>query len=643
MLKKMNLWKLSSMAALLIILALLVAACGAAPAAEDQAPAEEATEEEVAPVPEAEEETVEEEATTEEEPAAEEEAMEEEAAEAEMATEEAVEEEAVATDEDEEPTVIDEANTLASENVFGTFVETDEPDVSASRTEYGGEYRTVQTSDAVSFHPYLTSDTASSGYQNLVYTGQLITVDENTLEFEPYAAESYEISDDGLTFTFKLREDMKWSDGEPITAHDYQWTYDQVMDPVNEYPYRSQTEFITSYKALDDYTLEVKIDEIYAPALFNIGLFITPLPQHIWEKLPWGDPETNPEINSPTIVSGAYKLAEWERDQFAIFEANENYWFHGRPNFDKYIIETVPDQDVAFQKLKTGESDSSSMTPEQLEEARTLDNVTVYEWWPAATTWTYLGMNMREGYITSDINIRRGIAYAIDKDLLVDEVWLGQARRLCAIYAPTSWAHNPDVPCYNYDPDKALEEFATAGYTLNDEGQLVNEEGEQLTIRFLYGPNTSPTAELIAVTVQDFLADVGVEMTIEALEWASFLDATDSEEPTWDMFLGGWRSAIEPHSAATVWAEENIPELNSVAYINEEMTAAFEAAGKTYDRDERQAAYARAQEIIAEDLPYITIAYRKSASAENNRIKGIEPTVLGIGWNQEDWYIDETE
>lgn len=570
------------------------------------------------------------------------------------AEEEAVEEEAADTDaadtteqetaaeaaEDEEPTVIDEVNTLASEDVFGTVVETDEPDITTPRTNQGGDYHTVQTSDAVSFHPYLTTDTSSSGYQNLVYSGALINVDENTLEYEPYAAEKYEISDDGLTFTFHLRKDMKWSDGEPITAHDYQWTYDQVMDPKNEYPYRSQVDFIKSYKALDDYTLEVKIDEIYAPALFNIGLFVTPLPQHIWENLDWSDPETNSEINSPTVVSGPYKLKEWKRDQFAVFEANENYWYHGAPNITEYVIETVPDQDVAFQKLKTGEVDSSSMTPEQLQEARELDNVNVYEWWPAATTWTYLGLNMREGYITDDINIRHGLAYAIDKQLLVDEVWLGQARRLCAIYAPTTWAHNPDVPCYEYDPEKALEEFAKAGYTLEGD-KLVNEQGEQLKIRFLYGPNTSPTAELIAVTVQDYLREVGIDMSIEALEWASFLEATDAEEPTWDMFLGGWRSAIEPHSAATVWDPENIPELNSVAYVNEEMTAAFEAAGVTYDREERKRAYARAQEIIAEDLPYITISYRKSASAQNERVKGIEPTVLGIGWNQEDWYIEE--
>ncbi len=238
-------------------------------------------------------------------------------------------------------------------------------------------------------------------------------------------AECYTISDDGLTFTFNLREGMLWSDGEPITANDFKWTYDQMIDPANEFPYLSQLEFITSYEALDDYTLEIKIDEVYAPALGQMSGLITPLPVHIWEDLDWSDPETNPEISSPTVVSGPYKLKEWKRDQYVIFEANENYWYHGRPNFDSYTIEIVPDQDVAYQKLKSGESDTGTILPENLEEAKGLDNIDVYEWWPAAARWEYLGLNMREGFPTSDINVRHGLNYALDKELITDEVMLG--------------------------------------------------------------------------------------------------------------------------------------------------------------------------------------------------------------------------
>jgi peptide/nickel transport system substrate-binding protein len=538
------------------------------------------------------------------------------------------------------PGVVDKENKLAEKPKYGGVFTTDKPDVSAPRTQKGGTYRAVQTSDAVSFHPYLTTDASSSGYQGLVYAGSLLSPDENTLEYKPYMAEKYEISDDGLTFTFYLRKDMQWSDGQPLTARDYEWTYTQVMDPKHEYPYRSQVDFIKSYKALDDYTIQVKIEKIHAPALVNISGFITPLPKHIWEKLSWDDPEKNPEINHPSVVSGPYKLVEWKRDQFIKFTANDKYWYHGAPNMTEYSIETIPDQDVAFQKMKNNEVDSSGMTPEQLKEARTLDNVNVYEWWPAAAVWTYIGLNMRDGFVTNDLNIRHGLNYAIDKELLTDQIWLGQAKRLCSIYPPTTWAYSPDVPCYEFSKEKALEAFGKAGYTLKDD-KLVNAKGEQLKLRLIYGPNTNPTRQLLAESTQDFLKKVGIEVEVKGMEWASYLEALQAKEPQWDLFIAAWQSGIEPHSQATVWAEENIPQLNSVAYINPEMTKHFEEAAATYDIDARKKAYAQVQKIISEDSPYIFISYRKSNDAENKRIKGIEPKTLGIGWNSEDWYIQE--
>jgi len=554
---------------------------------------------------------------------------------------EAVEETASADDSQEVVReVVEQSQAAQSTGVEAGITVVSEEEVSSPRDKRGGEYRDVSTSDAVSFHPYMTTDTASSGYQAQVYTGGLLRLDENTLEYIPNMAESYTISEDGLTFTFYLREDMKWSDGEPITANDFKWTYDQVTNPDNGFPYLSQLDFISSYEAVDDYTLEIKIDEVYAPALGQMSGLITPLPKHIWENLDWSDPETNPEINSPSVVSGPYKLAEWKRDQFVVFEANENYWYHGAPNLERQVLEIVPDQDIAYQKMKSGETDTGPITPENLEEARGLENITLYEWWPAAALWSYVGLNMREGFPTHDINFRHGLNYAIDKQLLTDEVMKGQAKRLCSVFPETSWVYNPDVPCYEYDPDKALDEFSEAGYTFED-GKLLDENGEQVTLKLIYGPNTSQTLELMAVVIQDYLSDVGIEVEIQSLEWSSFLETKSSEGSDWDMLLGAWRATIEPHIMYTIWAEENIPQLNSVAYVNEEVEALFDEAGKTYDAEFRKEKYGEVQRIIAEDAPYIFLFYNKTWSGQNNRIQGIEPTALGIGWNFEDWYIEE--
>jgi peptide/nickel transport system substrate-binding protein len=520
----------------------------------------------------------------------------------------------------------------------GTEVVSQE-EVTSPRTHLGGEFRSVETSDAVSFHPYLTTDTASSGYQGLVYTGGLLRVDEKTLEYIPNMAESYTISPDGLTFTFKLRHDMLWSDGVPITAQDFKWTYDQVKNPANGFPYLSQLDFITSYEALDDYTLQIKIKEVYAPALGQMSGLITPLPKHVWEKLDWSDPEKNPEINSPSVVSGPYKLKEWKRDQYAIFEANDKYWYHGSPNILTHTIEIVPNEDIAYQKLKSGDSDSGPITPENLDEARHLPNVTVYEWWPAAAVWHYVGLNNRQGFATSDTNVRHGIAYAIDKQTLTDQVMLGQAKPLCSIYPETSWVYNPDVPCYKYDTQQAIAEFAKSGYTFKD-GKMLDKNGQQLKLKLVYGPNTSKTRELMAVVIQDYLSKVGIQVDIQALEWSSFLQAIQSEQPDWDMYIGAWQSTIEPQIMYTIWAQDSIPTLNSVAYVNKNVEQLFKEAGATYDTTVRKEKYGEIQKIIAEDSPYVFLFYQKAWAGVNNRVKGIEPTALGIGWNAEDWYIE---
>jgi peptide/nickel transport system substrate-binding protein len=622
-------------------LALIAAQCGAVPT-EESVPKDAAPQEVAQP---AEETAVEEAAEAEAEPA--EEVAEEEAAEAEPA-EEASEEEAAEAEPAEDDGAVEAAAQVAESEAVkakviegGITVVTDEPDVSAPRTERRGTYRDVGTSDGVSFHPYTVVDGVSFGYQGFVYDGSLLGLDEDTLEYEPNMAESYSISEDGLTFTFNLRQDMKWSDGEPLTAQDYKWTYDQVIKPENVFAYLSQLEFITSYEALDDYTLEIKIDEIYAPALGQMSGLITPLPKHIWENLSWDDPEKNPEINHPSVTSGPYKVAEWKRDQFIVFEANEDYWYHGPPNFEQYTIEIVPDQDIAFEKMKAGESDTAPIQPEKLEEAKQLDNVNVYEWWAPAASWSYIAYNMRDDHPTADIRVRYAINYAVDKELLTEEVMLGQARRICSPYADTSWVYNPDVPCYDYDPDKAVELLAEAGYTLQDD-KMVDENGEQLKLVFVYGPNTSQVRELIAVTTQDFLSDIGIEVEVRALEWSSYLEEKRSEDSDWDLTTGTWGGVIEPHIMSTLFAEENIPDLNFMGYINEDLEEIFRQGGATYDTEVRKEKYQEAQQILAEDAPYMFLFYSKSRSGQNERIQGIDPKPVGIGWNQEDWFIEES-
>lgn len=550
-------------------------------------------------------------------------------------------EEAEEEDTSQAETQAVQSSESAQGQVVGGITVTSDEDVTTPRENIGGEYRASTTSDFVSFHPYMTTDTSSSGAQGNVWDGSLLTLDENTLQYKPFMAKSYTVSDDGLTYTFELFDNLTWSDGTPLTAHDFVWTYEQVINPDNEYPYLSTLEEITSYKALDDYTLEIKIEQVYCPALTTVSSAITPLPRHIWEGLDWSDPEANPEINSPSVISGPYKIINWQRDQFSEYEANEDYWYHGSPNITRRIIEIVPNSDISYEKMKAGETDTGTITPANLEEARQLDNITVYEWWPAAAQWTYVGLNLRTpGKPTEDINVRHALSYALDKDLLTEEVMEGQAKRQCSVFPETSWAYTSDVECYDYDPDMAIALFEEAGYTY-DGSTMLTPEGDPLVLKLIYGPNTSTTLELMSIFVQANLADIGINVEIQAMEWATFLEATDAADADWDMYLGAWRATIEPQYMEQIWSEENIPQLNSVGFISPEVEQLFADAGMNCAVDYRKEKFAEIQQILADESPYIFLFYNKAWQGLNNRIAGIKPTPLGIGYNSLDWYMRE--
>ena len=218
----------------------------------------------------------------------------------------------------------------------------------------------AQTSDGVTFHPYLRTDTASRAYQGLVYGGSLVHVrSEDARDRSPTPRRAGPISDDKLTYTFTLRDDLVWSDGTPMTSADYKWTFDQAIKPENKYPYVSNLQEIDSYEAPDPKTIVVKLKEPIVVGIETADA-VTPLPKHIWEKLDWSDPQKNPQILAPTVGSGPYLLKEWQKDSRAVFVANDKY-YDGRPLIDTVTYRIVPSSEIAYQMLKTGEVDFSSL------------------------------------------------------------------------------------------------------------------------------------------------------------------------------------------------------------------------------------------------------------------------------------------
>jgi peptide/nickel transport system substrate-binding protein len=501
----------------------------------------------------------------------------------------------------------------------------------------GGNMVAASTADAVSFHPYKTSDTASSEYQGLVYGGGMLDRDPQQPEkFIGNFAESWTIDPDEVTYTFTLRPNLVWSDGQPLTANDFEWTYQQASNPANLWPYVSNLENIESYAARDERTIVVKLKEPVAVGLEMADAISPPLPRHIWEKLDWNDSTKNPEINKPTVGSGPFLLKDWQRDSQVTIVPTERY-FKGRPKLDSYTIRIAGNPTIAYQWLKTGEVDRSGFTPADYADAKRLSNVTVYEWWPATGNWSYLGFNLRRP-VLQDVRVRQALAYAVDRNLIIERVLYGLAQPTYSAYGPTCWCYDPDVPHRDYDPERAKQLLDQAGWVPGADG-IRQKDGQQLRLRLLFGPNSSRTREQIATVVQDSFKQVGVGIDIQGLEWNAYLAALRTGPFDWDMNVGGWRATVDPSWMYQIWSEENIPELNAGAYRNPEVETLFKNGEREMDQAKRKPIYDQIQKILVDDQPYIFLSLDLAYEGISNRIGGIRPSPLGLEWNIEEWYV----
>ncbi len=503
-----------------------------------------------------------------------------------------------------------------------------------ANTPKGGSIVEAVTSDGKSFHPYLTSDTASSGLWGYVHGLGLTRYDENTLEVRGQGAEKWEISPDKKTYTFTLRDGLKWSDGVPITTDDFVWTYQQAIKPENKYPYVENLQAFQSYIAKDPRTLVVTLNEALVVGLENADV-ITPLPRHIWEKYDWSDSTKNPEINAPTVGSGSYKLKEWKRDDHATFVAND-YYFEGRPNLDSVTLRVFGTQTLAYQALKSGEVDMASFQPSDYADAKKQTNFTVYEYYAAASSWQYIGYNLRRPALKDPL-VRKALAYATDRQGIIDGVAFGLGRPIYSAFPQSSWVYNDNVEHYDFNLGKARDLLKQAGYTMN--GKNLTKDGQQLTLKLLYGPATSKTREGIATVMQQQLGDLGIKVDVQSLEFQAYLNTLRNRS----VRLRPLRAWLVRHHRAALQLPDLVrkldPQLNSGAYVNKQVEMLFDQGSKEFDREKRKAIYGDIQRIITDDEPYIFLYESKSYTGVNKRVGGIVPTKLGITYNQEKWFV----
>ncbi len=488
--------------------------------------------------------------------------------------------------------------------------------------------------DATTLLPVLASDSASSDINGLIYNG-LVRYDKN-LQIEPDLAESWEISDDNLTITFHLRKDVKWHDGAPFTAEDVLFTYQTYIDPKVPTAYGENFKQVKKAEILDPYTFRVTYSQPLARALISWGSGI--MPKHLLE----GQDITQSPLARHPIGTGPYTFGEWRPGEKIVLKANPDY-YEGEPYIQRVVYRIIPDPSTMFLELQSGGLDYMGLTP--LQYARQTDTVAFKRRFEKyrypASAYTYLGYNLRRERF-QDKRVRQAIAYAIDKQELIDGIQLGLGQIATGPYKPGTWVYNPDVPRYPYSPQKARELLAEAGWTDSDGDGVLDKNGQPFAFTILTNQGNDQrikTGEII----QRRLREVGIDVKLRVVEWASFLKEFVNPG-NFDAIIMGWTVPPDPDSFEVWHSSKTGPgELNFIGFKNAEVDELLEKGRHTLDQEERKKIYGRFQEILAEEQPYTFLYVPDSLPVVASRFRGIEPAPAGIMHNFIHWWVPESE
>lgn len=501
----------------------------------------------------------------------------------------------------------------------------------AGEPQEGGTVTIGVVGEPVGFISTHSSDVPSSDIENFVYD-QLVQIDEE-IEIQPSLATDWDISDDGLTYTINIVEDVYFHDGEPLTAEDVAFTYNIFIDEEYTGPRASAFVNVESVEALDDTTVEFQLSDIDARLLANLGYGI--LPEHILGDVPATELEEHEQARNP-IGSGPFVFEEWEDGQYIQLAANEDYW-DGRPIIDRITMSVVGDQNAAMAQLEAGDIDITTIPATDFSTAEAWDEEGLIDLQSTlGFQYNYMGFNTDRDMF-GDKETRQAITHAIDREAIIGQVGQGQGEVAHGPVSPLSWAYTDDMPRFEYDVDRARELLEEAGWEEGSDGTL-ERDGERF--EFTLATNAgNQIREDIAVIIQSMLNEVGIDVTPEYVEWGAFLDQI--QPPNWDFdaVILGWGLATDPDPTALWHSREYEQGQNNVNYRNDEVDELIDQNVSIVDPEERAEVLQEIFAMIAEDQPYTFLYYPNDLKAIPTNLEGFVHHPRINFYRAHEWYL----
>lgn len=497
----------------------------------------------------------------------------------------------------------------------------------AEKPRYGGTF-TLPITDTPPLWP------VKGGIYNIlpnkVLYDTLIKYDPKTLRPVGGLAESWSVSKDGLVYTFSLRHNVKWHDGQTFDSRDVKFTFDVWMNPDVPYYLNGNVSNVDRVETAGAYTVKVYMKKPTASFPVLLGYNMAILPEHKLKNLSAKDLANPTEFLKNPIGTGPFKFAQKQAGSYVKFVANQDYW-DGRPYLDSIVFKIVPDADTQVAQVQAGDMDFAIIEPYQLSAVKGTPGLVVNE--ARQINYVYIDLNNRNP-IFKDKKVRQALTYGLNRQAIIDDLLQGKAEMATGPISPLlDWAYTDDVKQYPYDPKRANQLLDEAGWVRGPDG-IRQKGGKRLSFTIEVDPN--PVRQGITVAAQSDWKKIGVETKIELFEYNVILAHARSNPPTYDANPNWLVTPPDPDISTYFMTDAGG---NSTDYSNPKVDALLEKGRATADLDDRAKIYKEMQQIMAEDAPQVFLYYPREIRLMNARVQGFPAVGYrdALSWAHKIW------
>jgi len=447
-----------------------------------------------------------------------------------------------------------------------------------------------------------------------VYSG-LVRYDLETLEPVGDLAESWDISEDGMTYTFKLRQNATWHDGEQFNADDVVFTLKQIWtNPDVPYYLANNFRLIEDVIKVDDFTVDVKLSKPQPAFPVLLGYNAAILPEHLLSSLTAEQLANPADFLRHPVGTGPFQFAEYNPGAFVRLTAYDEY-FAGEPSLDEMVFRIVPDANSQLALLQSGEVDLVVIEPFQLAAVEGNPNVQIQS--VPVTRHEFIGINNGVEHL-DDVNVRKALTMGLDRAQILAAVYGGRGTVATGPFAPSvGWAFDETIEPLPYDPEAAAKLLEDAGWTMRSDG-VRTKDGEPLTFTLLYDPS-NPTRARVSLIAQQQWSALGVGIEFETSEYRAIVERIRQSPPNYQLNPNYLIAPPDPDGIANYYLSESLA--NSWAYKNPEVDALLAEGASTNDQAARAAAYKQVQAILHEDQPNVFTVYPDEIQALSSAVE----------------------